>query len=350
MKPVDTLVLFAARSGGIAKWLRLSSNLIVERGEGLEALPPPPLRTVIALPGDMVTLHQVELPDELSPAQAAAAGRLAVADLIADKTTALHVAAGQPSREDGRRWVGLVAMSAVRGWVEDVRTAGLEPDLIVPQPMLLPAPEEGAVCFDLNGLPIYRTKELAFSAEPDIAELVVGEAGLVDEEQFETGLANAIEDAPINLLQGPLEPNRRFVELRQVRKQLPRITMLGLALLLTSLALQLVVATRYTFAADEAEQSAGAVSAQSGSAAEPSVSFSALASALFSAVRAVPNMEISAMTYEGAFGLGATVNAYSDAELGALREQLISNGYQAEMQAPRASDGRRTAELTVRAR
>ena len=60
---------------------------------------PPGTRTALAVPGAEVTIHWLDLAEGLTPAQAAAAARLMLADASADPLADMHVAVGLPERD-----------------------------------------------------------------------------------------------------------------------------------------------------------------------------------------------------------------------------------------------------------
>jgi type II secretory pathway component PulL len=95
-----TLLAFADADGVPRRWRLLSGGAVVGRGDELAQLPDqqPWVRTVLAVPGTDVSLHWVELAENLTPVQAAAA-RLRLADELPDAIGEVHVAAGR--RENG---------------------------------------------------------------------------------------------------------------------------------------------------------------------------------------------------------------------------------------------------------
>ena len=51
---------------------------------------------MLAVPGERVAIHWLELAEGLAPAQAAAAARLMLADASAEPLADMHVAVGRP--------------------------------------------------------------------------------------------------------------------------------------------------------------------------------------------------------------------------------------------------------------
>jgi general secretion pathway protein L len=258
LSAADALLVFLDEAFEIEGWLRLADGAVVARGPGLEGVPPladpqtgTALRVVAVVPGEAVALHWLEVPAGLAPAQAIAAGRLAAAEVSLQPIADMHVAVGGEG-EGALRPVAVVPALAMAGWLGKLQTAALDPDLMIPEPLLLRAPPEGFVRYERRGTPLYRGRSDAFSIEPELAELVLADAPVEDvpHEAFEGGLGAAITDPVINLRQGAFAKRRRWtIEWPLVR----RLAALAAALLLVTLAIQIVQIFRYTFEADRLE-------------------------------------------------------------------------------------------------
>lgn len=364
----DALLLFLGRGGGIEGWLRLADGAVAARGAGLDGIEPYRSAPVVAVtPGDEVTLRWLELPQGLSPAQAAGAARLMAAEFSAQPVDQLHVAAGPAAGESGARCVGLVPLETMRSWLAGAEEAGFDPERIVPETLLLPEPADGFVTRDLGPLRLYRAREEAFAAEPELGDLLLGgrRAEPVDPEGFEAGLAEALEQSPLDLRQGPFARRRDW---RVAPARARRLALLAAALILVSLAVQVVAIARYGFAADSAEAETRRVAAaalpRSPGLTDPEAElarrlaelrgggagFGATAGALFEAVKATPNVELAALAFAPDGTLRATAQADSPAAIEALRQRVEASGFSAEAGAPRSGGGRRVADLIVRPR
>lgn len=367
----ETLLLFLGRDGGFERWLRLDGNAVAGRGDALENLPPlaspdtgKPVAVAAIVPGDAVTVHWLELPGGLTELQAAAAARLLAAELSAQPTGELHVAVGPDRGDSGLRCVALVSAERMAEWVGRCQAVGCDPDIVLPEPLLL-LPEEGKlVRHDRDGATLYRGTTEAFAAEPELAELAFADAEIepVAADRFEAALAEAIDQRPVNLRQGAFAKRRRWkIDWKLVR----RLSLLAASILLVSLAIQLALITRYTFAADrleaETEQVAAAALPGSGRASDPSgqlarrfadipggaAGYSSLASAVFAAVRDTANAEVGTLSFDrGALRL--TVTADGPATIAAFQQRIESAGLAVEAGPSRSTDGRQTSELTVR--
>jgi general secretion pathway protein L len=364
----EALLIFLARDGGVDRWIRLAEGVVAERGAGREGADGHRSAPVVAVaPGEAVTLRWLELPAGLSPAQAAGAARLMVADLSAQPVAELHVAVGRDPGDGSARCVGLVPLETMRSWLDGLEGAGFDAERIVPETLLVPVPEEGLATWDSGLLRLYRGPSEAFAAEPELGDmLVAGRAAIpVDPDSFAAGIADALDRAPLDLRQGPFGRRRDW---RVAPGRARRLAMFTAALLLISLAVQVALIARYIFAADAAEAETARIAAaalpRSPGVADPQAAlsqrlaelrgggagFRATAGTLFEAVKATPNVELTALAFSPDGLLRATVQADSPAAIEALRQRVEASGFAAEAGAPRSGGARPVAELTVRPR
>jgi general secretion pathway protein L len=78
--------------------------------------------------------------------------------------------------------------------------------------------------------------------------------------------------------------------------------------------------------------------------------FGATAAAVFEAVKATPNVELSALAFAPDGTLRTTVQADTPAAVEGLRQRVEASGFAAEVGAPRSGGGRQIADLLVRPR
>ena len=333
----DPAILLSFEGRG---WLLLEGGGVALRGGPEEILSeiPAGTRTALAVPGAAVTIHWLELAEGLTQAQAAAAARLMLADASAEGLGDMHVAVGWPER--GMTPVALAPNALMAGWV-----AG-DPDMVIPSSLLLLAPEAGLVRRDAAAVPDYRGVAAAFSVEPDIADLLVGEAQVraVDETEFEAGLGAALSPPLVNLRQGAWARRRQWiVDASSVR----RVGWLVLILVVLSLVVLLAQIMRYNAAANAIEEAAVRLGTRSpGADARPR--FTPLASVLFGAIQAVPNVELGRLDYRPDGTLAATVAGDTPATLQALRRQLETGGLQVRDGTAQPAGARPSVELLLR--
>jgi len=295
-------------------------------------------RTALAVPGSEVTVHWLELAEGLTQAQAAAAARLMLADASAEGLGDMHVAVGHAER--GLTAVALAPNASMAIWV-----AG-DPDLIVPTSVLLLPPEEGLVRREAGAVPDYRGPAAAFAVEPEIAELLAGEAPVraVDETEFEAGLAPALAAPVVNLRQGAWARRRQWVVDASAAR---RVGWLVLALAVLSLVVILVQTMRYSAAASAAEDEAARLGARA-PAGDNRPGFTPLAGVLFGAIQAVPNVELGRLDYRADGTLLVLVTGDTPATLQALRRQIETGGVRVQEGSAQPLGGRASAELLLR--
>jgi general secretion pathway protein L len=111
---------------------------------------------------------------------------------------------------------------------------------------------EGFVRYDRGRLPIFRGPNDAFTVEPELADLILAGASVetIDAATFRAGIADALAHPPVNLRQGPFAKRRRW---RIQWKLIRRLALLGLAIVMVTLAIQVTSIMRYSFAADALE-------------------------------------------------------------------------------------------------
>ncbi len=369
----DALLIFLGRREGVDGWLRLRDGAVVARGTGLEGLPDladpqtgDPLRIVAAVPGDAVAIHAFEIPAGLAPAQAAAAARIMAAEVSAQPVSDMHVAVGREREGETLRFAALVPALAMADWLGRLQAQGLDPDSLVPEPLLLAPPEEGFRRYDRGELPLYRGRHEAFSVEADLAALVIRDAAVetIGDEAFEGGLADAVAAPAVDLRQGAFAKRRRWaIDCKRVR----RMALVAAGILLLTLAIQVASIFRYTFAADaleaETAELAAGVLPGSGPVTDPArqlesrlaelggggAGFDALASGLFAGIRATPNVQLTALIFDREGSLRATVQGDTPAAFSALEQRIEASGFEVDVGPARSGGGRPTAELTVRA-
>jgi len=278
----------------------------------------------------------------------------------------MHVAIGPEVEGESARVVALVPAITMAGWMGRLQSHGLDPDLVLPEPLLLPRPEHGVIRYDRGPLPLFRGRNDAFSVEPELAEIIVPGSDFTSfsDEDFEHHVPDAIANPAINLRQGPFAKRRRW---KLDWKQIRRLAALTAGILLLTLAIQIANILRYTYAADELEAEANRIAAQ----ALPTVSVSnapaqlerrvaelggnsggygGIASAVFAAVRDTPNAALAGMTFDSSGTVRATIEADFPVTITAFQNRLESSGFTVLPGPMRSAGGRAIAELTVQAR
>lgn len=364
--PVTTL-LFLPGPDAPYRWLRIDAARIVAEGEGL---PPPDDERVIAVPpADAVTLHWAALPDR-SPAQATAAARILAVEASAASGGELHVAIGDDGGDE--RPIAVVEYSAIRGWLAELASAGIDPDAIVPAPLLLPRPSEGFARADLAGAGagagagVVRGPTSGFADEARLTELVTGGVAplTLGRGDVEAALVAAAAAPALDLRQGQFARRRRAgLDWLLIR----RLAWLAVAILLVTLATNLIRIARYSFAADALEQRAATLAATGlargetitdadrqlaerlGAVRGPGLGFTGMAAAVFAAVRQTPGTEVTGLEFTPAGDLRLTVVAARESLPTDLKRAIERAGFVATAGVFQSANGRVSGEMTVKA-
>ena len=337
------------------RWARVEGDALLE-GEGV-----PDTRTdVIAVaPAESVALHWAELPTR-SQAQAAAAARLLAAEASAAPVTDLHIAVGDEGRPD--RPFGVVGLDAMRLWLADLAKVGIDPVAIVPAPMLLPAPTEGYARAELGGEGVVRGPASGFADEARLTELLTGGLGPVTLGRGEIARALAAPSRALDLRQGPFARRRRLaVDWALVR----RLARYAVAILVVTLATDLVRIAKYSFGADVIEARADAVARQGlprGATVTdparqlderlavlrgPGQGFSATTAAVFAAIQAIPGSELTSFSFEANGSLRLGVTTATEAAVNDLKRAIERAGFVVNAGTFQSAAGRISGEFVV---
>ena len=358
-----TTVLFLPSADTGYRWLRVAGERVTARGEGLPD-PDPDGETVAIVPADAVTLHWAELPSR-SDAQAVAAARMLAADASAAPVGELHVAVG---REDGaERPIGVVAAARMRDWLAALAADGVDPDRVLPAPMLLPRPLQGYVRAEVAGQSVVRGATSGFADEGWLTDLIAADAPTttLDATESDLALAAAVAAPALDLRQGAFARRRR-VELDWAL--IRRLALLALAILAVTLAIDLVRIARYSLAADALEARAEALAraglprgeavndadrqldARLAGLRGPGQGFTRSAAAVFAAVRTVPGAELTSLAFADSGELRVGVATGTEGQIVDLRDRITAAGFPASAGTFTSANGRMTGTLTVRAR
>ena len=363
----ETIVLFPpAADDEPYRWLRIAEDAVIARGEGVPPPPAPeaePPRIVSVAPADAVTLHWAELPDR-SLAQAIAAARIAVSDASAAPMADLHVAVGREG-DAAERPIGVVGVERMRAWLDELAAQGVDPDAVVPAPMLLPRPDEGYVRADLGGHGVVRGPTVGFADEARLTELVTGDTPpeTLERDAVDAAIVAAAAAPALDLRQGPFaRRRRRAIDWPLVR----RLAWLLLAIVVVTVLILVFRIIRTEIAA-EATEARTAMVAQQGLPAGTTISnperqlaarlagmrgaglgFSRTAGAVFGAVQATPGTELTALSFDDTGALKVTVTAQGEAPANDLKRRIESLGFTVDASTFTANAGQVSGDLTVR--
>ncbi|WP_111266002.1 type II secretion system protein GspL [Marilutibacter maris] len=321
------------------------------------------VRCILAIPGHQVGSQWLELKAR-NEAQALAAARLLLEERLAGGGDDLHVVLAAPPDAGTRRQVLYLAPAVLRHHLDRARTLGFEPDMAIPDYMLLPAPQApdrdeartaAATVFERDGQWLVRAPELAFGCEAGLAETVLAGAPpttpVADTGQVEAVLARGAVAVSVDLLQG------RFTRAEAQPSDLPRwrrVALLAGLLALSPLLLVAVGAARYGIAASALRSETAATVQDLGAAVggDPITSlqdalistaagdrFARLNAALHGAISTIPTLQLERLDYRRDKALEAVVAHPARGDLDELRRRLSDAGLRLEVGGTRDGGG-----------
>ncbi len=363
----DTLVLFLPAHDLPWRWLHIAGNAVAARGDGFPDLPAADERNHVAVvPADAVTLHWAELPDR-SVAQSVTAARLLAADASASPIGALHVAVGREG-DSVERPIGVVAAGQMQAWLDTLAANGVDPDAVLPAPMLLPRPETGYVRADLGGEGVVRGATSGFADEARLTELVTGGVApaVLSRGDVEAAILAAVAAPALDLRQGAFARRRKIgIDWALIR----RLAWLSAAILAVTVLITVVLLIKYSIAANELERRTDLL-ARTGLARGEAVSdadrqldarlerlrgggqgFTRTTAAVFAAVQATPGTELRTLAFDSTGALRVTVGLQNEGQILDLRRRIAAAGFEATTQGQLVSTGGRlSGELMVKPR
>lgn len=351
---MSALALFIGPDDRLSGWWTIAGDEVTARGRPGDPLPEPrPDRVVAIAPAAAITVHGAEL-GALATPQARAAARLLVAESSLAPIEGQHVAVGVADGAD--RSIAVVGAGRVAAWLRALGEHGLDPEAILPAPLLLPRPEAGYVRATIGEEAVLRGRATGFADDPVLTPLIVGDAP-VESVEAEAALIRAIDDPELDLRQGPFARRRGLhIDWRQLR----RLVWLAIGVLSVTLLIAIVQIVRLGFAADALDREAEAVAARAvpgggttaldarlTAARGGGYGFSATAGALFAAVQATPNVELAAVDFTSDGLLRATLVATGAGDVEAVRDRLRAAGLVVETTPFQTQNGRIRGELRI---
>lgn len=296
-------------------------------------------RTVLVVPGEAVRIDRLALRAH-STAQARAAAQALLAERLA-RPSPLHVALDAHAGAD-TRLVASVEPARLQAWIARATELGLRPDAAVPEPLLLPPPEEGdahAWVFDAGDRWLVRGPRLAFSAAPALAARILGDHAHIPLHGGLEALAARALFPEVDLLQDAFAP----ASARTLPRARRRLGWLVAALLASPLVLVAAEALRLDLAARALEarvantvrEALPGTPAATGpealtrllDAAREPHAFAASAGALFTAVAGRTGTRLEELEYQRGDRLRAVVVHADAADIEALRRALAADGW-----------------------
>ncbi|MES2755714.1 MAG: type II secretion system protein GspL [Pseudomonadota bacterium] len=359
-------ILLPAGGDDPARWLLVEDERIVARGEGdgwpRDDDPGAATRAVLIAPAVAVSLHRAVLP-ELADRQAAAAARLMAVENALGAADTLHIATGARDG-DGAMDVAVVANADMADWLGWAGHHALDVTALIPAALLLPRPEEGFVRARIGDETVARDPATAFAIDDAVADLVIGDAPVIDltVTEIEAALVASLALPPLDLRQGVFaRRQRRAIDWGLVRRAgvlVGVILLLSLIIALVRIAkldndTERLDAEALTAARTVIPGAASAAAAESALDARASTlgvggrGFGGSAARLFAALDQSPAVALTALDVARDGTIRATLAGPTANDLDVAVAALRGSGAGATTTPVQSADGRQSVQLTV---
>ncbi len=355
---------------GAPLWMRVADGEMVQGGSGAEWLRatgmsrlPDNCTVMLVPPAGLTALHWIAHPD-MPPRQGRAAARLEALTASIGPADTLMAAANENDDPERPHIVAVAARADMQHWLLWAQNHGLDPDLVVPAPLLLPEPEDGYVAGMVGGVALLRGRGLALPAEEGLAAAIVngGEIATLGTDAVNRAAIGALDNPPINLRQGDFaKRTARSVD----KQQLARIAIWCGFIALVSLIIALIAIARYhadtsrldaesialarkvlpsTDDPDIANRELDARLAERGAGAYV---FSGPVAGLFTAMQGAPNVTLTRLGRSADGMVSATLSG-QPADVNVVLLALQGAGFTITATSTQAPSGQTLADITVR--
>jgi general secretion pathway protein L len=260
--------------------------------------------------------------------------------------------------------VAVASRADMQHWLLWAQHHGLDPDLIVPAPLLLPEPEAGFVRGQIGGETVLRGTDLALTADMALPALI-GDALVADATPgMVEGRMMAVLDAPpLDLRQGDFAKRVR----RAVDKQaLGRVALWAGLIMLTCFTIALIGIVKQHMATSRLDRESVALAQQvlpgASDAAQAQVelegrlaargaggrAFTAPVSGLLAAMQDAPGVALTSLSRDPDGMIRATLAAAKAEDINAVLLALQAAGFTITATPSQDPGGRTLADITVR--
>lgn len=357
------IVLIPPHAEGAAAWFTAGPDgHVLSRGEASPEAPleAPRLRVVAVAPAGQTLVRRVTLAAGAAPGRAAVLA--ALKDDLATPPERLRVAVGA-AEADGSAWAAVAGDSWLSAWIDWLDAAGMRPDSLMPDGLVLPEPETADMLHvaPLGAAVILRGRDMAASVDAELVETLAAGRRLVplDEAAVQRALASAALNPPLDLMTA-LKP-----EAAGGWRAWRLAAVLAAGLLASPVLLDAASAARDTAAAaglsGQARTEAGRVfpdlsgrdDAQAAAVRRlkttPPGGAAAAAAVLFAAVEAVEGAEVEAFSAAPDAGVRATVRYPAWSDLETMRAVAAGQGLALDDVSTLEENGRVVSDLVLEA-
>lgn len=330
-------------------------------------------RIMALVPSAETAIHFFEWPD-LTPAQAMTAATLKASETVMGARDDTHVATAVLLPHDGAPVIAIETVSAAIGaqylsrWLDELRLAGVDPDIVTPAGLVLPRPENGIVRARIGDDTVLRTPDAVFADDPSLREILVADRPVKDvsPQKADQLIARAFAHPPLNLRQGVFVKKREGGLL--TRAQIRRLSQMTLAVAVLTVLIFVVDIAKYSISADAArdqaltEAQARFPAATDMAGAEQMADealrqrglgtrlFTVPASALFAALEPLPSVSVRQLSYQTDGTISVTLAAARKEDIDTALIALQRQGYAVTVPPSLSQDatGSVIAAITVR--
>lgn len=367
------IVVLPAREDVDVTWMRVVDDGIVQQGNGdqwlsacgLSALPPG-ARTMLVPPAPLIALHWVHYP-EMPARQGRAASRLAALETSIGPADALVAAANENDDPALAHIVAVAARADMQHWLLWAQRHGLDPDAIVPAPLLLPAPEDGYaqagyIQGSIGGVEALQGGASGALADGDpLTPVLIGDAAI---EPAAPDWIGALATPPLNLRQGDFAKRvRRSIDGRQVMRIAVWCGFIALASLMIALltiakyhaearrldAESIVLAREILPAANDPALIQAELDAKLAARGASAYLFGGPAAGLFTAMQNVPGVSLASLSRAADGTLQAQLASARAEDINMVLLALQAAGFTITATSSRDPGGRVVADITVHA-
>ncbi len=364
------IVFLPEASEAEPSWLRVVDGAVVQRGEGanwlaVPGLPVLPPETCVLLvpPAAGVALHWIEHPD-LPARQGRAAARLSALSTGILPADQLFAATDENDDPAQPHIIAIAARADMQQWLLQAQHHGLDPDILTPAPLLVPAPDEGFASAAIGGEPLLRGQTIAMPGDLALPELI-GDAPIIDTtpEIIERAAIAALDSPLLNLRQGDYAKRKHrtldAAMLRRVAIWSGLIVLLGILIGLTTViknhreaarldAASLAEAQQVLPAATDPAQALIEMEGQLAAKGAGSRAFTAPVSGLLAAMQDTPGVALTALSRDPDGMVRATLAAARPEDINQMLLAIQAAGFIITATSSQDPGGRTLADITVR--
>lgn len=351
-------------------WMRVVDGALIQSGEGANWLAacgiaalPASARILLVPPAAQVALHWIAHPD-LPVRQGRAAARLAALASSIGPVDQLFAATNDNEDPAAPHIVAVAARADMQHWLLWAQHHGLDPDLIVPAPLLLPEPDSGFAQGAIADVMVLRGQDMALSADMALPALVADTpVALVPPGVIEGRAIAALDQPPLDLRQGDFAKRVcRSVDQRMIG----RIALWSGLILLASLTIGLIgiakqhgeasrldreslaLAQQVLPGATDAAQAQAEMEGQLAARGAGGQAFTAPVAALLAAMQDAPGVAITTLSRDPDGMVRATLAAAKADDINIVLLALQASGYTITATPSQDPGGRTLADITVR--